>query len=551
MRIRKSAVCFLPLMLLLAGFALANPPRAQASLDACESRGCVLFLGECWCRTTSTFQTGGQRCGHGPNFAGSYYSVTGVGSADGCDSPALFSTARPCPGVLGTRDTSRTAQLASKFGLLAGGTEDCATNLALSGTLLAASLECWDNAERWQRTGTIVRCTNFECGNGQIHSPETCDEGFGTGGASGSACTEECSPTPCGAPVSKAADGIVTSDALFALRSAVGLESCNPRVCDLNRDLRVTTSDALTILQLAVGLDRERVCSNLFDITFRALSESNLKAVQAEVDYLDAPGEFVGSGSSVVCQQLVSDEGQGKAYSNNALDEFLFIAQGTTAAFNAGGRNYVRCRFEASPGATPLVSDFQITEALGQLAGSENTVAIDVSISAIEPVGCDTCPKTVFVTRAKFDGNLGTIAGADRECQNAARSASLPGRYLAWLADDTDTPAKRFSASAGPYQGVDGVVIANDWLDLTDGTLLARIRLDEFGDAIPDADNVWTNVSQDGGLDPDTQHCSNWNSIVGQGNVGQNSATDHRWTVEGSEPCSGSGNRTHLYCFQQ
>ena len=41
--------------------------------------------------------------------------------------------------------------------------------------------------------------------------------------------------------------------------------------------------------------------------------------------------------------------------------------------------------------------------------------------------------KTVFVTSATYDGNFGTLANADANCQGLADAAGLGGTYKAWL----------------------------------------------------------------------------------------------------------------------
>ena len=61
------------------------------------------------------------------------------------------------------------------------------------------------------------------------------------------------------APATAAA--IVTaSDALFILRAAVGSESCELCVCDVDSGGSVAASDALAVLQFAVGLDVTMSC---------------------------------------------------------------------------------------------------------------------------------------------------------------------------------------------------------------------------------------------------------------------------------------------------
>ena len=59
------------------------------------------------------------------------------------------------------------------------------------------------------------------------------------------------------------------------------------------------------------------------------------------------------------------------------------------------------------------------------------------------PAYADTKEKTVFVTSASSNGNIGGLAGADEKCQMEADgpdSIVPSGTYLAWLSDGTDSP---------------------------------------------------------------------------------------------------------------
>jgi len=69
-------------------------------------------------------------------------------------------------------------------------------------------------------------------------------------------------PCACGAPVTRYGNGTepLASDALFALRAAVGIGICALCDCDVNSDNKITASDALSILKRAVGQDVPLVC---------------------------------------------------------------------------------------------------------------------------------------------------------------------------------------------------------------------------------------------------------------------------------------------------
>ena len=100
------------------------------------------------------------------------------------------------------------------------------------------------------------------------------------------------------------------------------------------------------------------------------------------------------------------------------------------------------------------------------------------------PAYPDQHEKSVFVTNAKFNGNLGGLAGADAKCQAEADGpASIvpSGTYLAWLSDGFDSPDIRFTKSSHPYILPDGTKIAEDFTDLMDGSILHPINIDPTG----------------------------------------------------------------------
>nr|WP_276600615.1 hypothetical protein [Nannocystis sp. ILAH1] len=168
-------------------------------------------------------------------------------------------------------------------------------------------------------------------------------------------------------------------------------------------------------------------------------------------------------------------------------------------------------------------------------------------------------PRLVFVTSAKFDGNLGGLAGADMKCGTAGMTADpdLPATaWRAWLSDDSGSPSTRFdTAFSGWYQLVDGTPIAKGWSDLTDGNLLAAIDLTETGAASGSPKNAWSNTTT-AGATAGAHHCENWTSLEFDNNLkghfGATSATNSDWTHLGDALLNPTYcNITfHLYCFQ-
>ena len=163
---------------------------------------------------------------------------------------------------------------------------------------------------------------------------------------------------------------------------------------------------------------------------------------------------------------------------------------------------------------------------------------------------CDSAGScTVFATRSTTGGNLGGLSGADAICQSRAVEASLSGKYLAWLStSDGTSPATRFATATVPYVRVDGAIIADNWSDLTDGTLYNPIYLD--ADGYPVGATAWTGTNVDG--TPKGSNCNDWQSTDGGAQSGYPSATDYKWTAYENLPNVPCRNLTQaFYCFEQ
>ena len=159
------------------------------------------------------------------------------------------------------------------------------------------------------------------------------------------------------------------------------------------------------------------------------------------------------------------------------------------------------------------------------------------------------------------------MTGADAVCQARANEAGLPGTYKAWLsgASYSSSPASRFTRSTSlPYVRTDGAVVADDWADLTDGTIQNPINVDEDGVLRNSPSLVWSFTRIDGspGLFGNQNyscyngdcHCDNWTTTQ-TNNPTQGSAfskannVDFQWTDYSYANACGSNYR--LKCFQQ
>jgi len=203
---------------------------------------------------------------------------------------------------------------------------------------------------------------------------------------------------------------------------------------------------------------------------------------------------------------------------------------------------------------TPTCGDGTLNTLAGEACDDFNTLPGD---------GCSSdcrVERRVFATSAAYEGDLrfaidnpDMLAGiplADARCNALAIAAGLPPTFKAWLSDSLTSPSTRFDTSfSGLFRllSPDFPVVADGWLDLTDGQLAHPIDADETGALVVLQPNVLTNTAPDGSS-ASNQHCSAWtlndNSST---TIGQSSASDSTWTNLGESFCS---NAYRLYCFE-
>jgi len=149
------------------------------------------------------------------------------------------------------------------------------------------------------------------------------------------------------------------------------------------------------------------------------------------------------------------------------------------------------------------------------------------------------------------------VDGADNICNNRAAGAGLPGIYRAWITDTDDNtqPSTRFTHASVSYIRTDCAIVANNWADLTDGTILVPINRNESGGSITDGSLVFTNTNPDGTRTSNEGGftCQNWTiSDEGlQANYGIISSSElgAGWTATSTDHICNSQN--YIYCFQQ
>jgi WD40 repeat protein len=170
------------------------------------------------------------------------------------------------------------------------------------------------------------------------------------------------------------------------------------------------------------------------------------------------------------------------------------------------------------------------------------------------PAYADQPERTVFISRVSFNGNLGGLTGADTICQAEADGpASIvpSGTYLAWLSDGTDSPDTRFTKSSHPYMLPDRTKIAEDFTDLTNGSILHTINIDPTGKPIG-MKRYWTGTNSDGTTAKHLVTCDGWTAdplANFRGMAGRTDKSSTTWSSTGSG--LGCKRNLRLVCFQQ
>jgi hypothetical protein len=166
-----------------------------------------------------------------------------------------------------------------------------------------------------------------------------------------------------------------------------------------------------------------------------------------------------------------------------------------------------------------------------------------------------TRPKLIFMSSQRYSANLGGLDGADKKCQALAEAASRSGTFRAWLSTISMPASARLTHSSEPYVLVTGEVVANDWADLTRGTLrhavdqTENLRLtppDAVASCAPLA--FWTSTDERG-----SQYggdCMGWTMTSAEvaATLGVNSADFGEWSnfYDGSCDCSAP-----ILCLEQ
>ena len=171
--------------------------------------------------------------------------------------------------------------------------------------------------------------------------------------------------------------------------------------------------------------------------------------------------------------------------------------------------------------------------------------------------GCKECMRDrfIFATSVQYQGGkIDGLYGADQRCRTQAALAKLPNfaTYRAWLSDSTLSAADRLQHHRGRYTLVNGLLVAMDWDDLTDGQIENPINVSEYSQPA-DGSRVWTGTLSSGQPAFGTSFCFDWTATatnwdLEEGGTGIRNQTDALWSYLEPGDC---GSTAALYCVEQ
>jgi len=457
------------------------------------------------------------------------------------------------------------------FGSTCQGTDSCVT--CPSGMLLMGDGRCWPyacvgaeicgdkccaQAGSWCSSGSCVACPNggSRCGAGCCPSGTTCsdDEQYcltvvanpcltNNGGCdsrttcSNSNGTASCSACPSGysgsgasgcTDINECATNNGGCDSRVTCTNTPGGRACGACPSGYTGDGNTTCTAIVVPNPCATnngGCDALTTCSN-----------SNGTAACSA-----CPNGYSGSGTSG-CVDI--DE---CATNNGGCDAL------TTCSNNPGGHGCGDCPSGYS--GSGVMGCFDIDECATNNGGCGGMSTCSNNVGAPPTCTGMLAERRVFVTTQSFGTNLGGVAGADTRCQEAADAQVLGGRWRAWISDrNGNSPSQNLTPGAGPYRLLTGTVIANNWADLTDGTLAHGIDVYEDSTVAVGTQNVFTGTNTDGtALTSGGDLCLDW-TVAGAGpstRYGVNGVTDSTgayWSFRGTHWCD---QQYHLFCFEE
>lgn len=244
----------------------------------------------------------------------------------------------------------------------------------------------------------------------------------------------------------------------------------------------------------------------------------------------------------------------------------LFVASGVPTIVTISGTDFVpgsTVEFGVDTFVPTSISSSEVVVEIASSSAGTGDLRVVHPSGPSDAIGFAVAPavfRTVFVTSSTTRGDFGGIAAGDAICQSEASIAGLAGTYRAWLSESQDTPSPdspstTFTQSTIPYVTTHGRTVADDWADLTDGTLdvvLDRTATGEYaGGGESAGGGVWTGTNADGSSAlQSTETCDEWTNGATGGVFGRTTSAFEAWT-RASGPTAGCATSLRLYCFEQ
>jgi hypothetical protein len=200
-----------------------------------------------------------------------------------------------------------------------------------------------------------------------------------------------------------------------------------------------------------------------------------------------------------------------------------------------------------------------------------------LALGASAPVQAQQSPMSFFVTSVGLGkgGDLGGLAGADRQCQSLAQATGAGSKtWHAYLSTQGPSAVNaKDRVGTGPWFNAKGVQIASNVADLhsQNNKINKESALDEKGNIVngrgdqPNKHDMLTGTQQDGTAVPGAEDatCSNWtsstdgqgNAVVGHHDLNGNTNGPNFWNYSHKTPGCAPANLQRVggaglfYCF--
>lgn len=229
---------------------------------------------------------------------------------------------------------------------------------------------------------------------------------------------------------------------------------------------------------------------------------------------------------------------------------------GAGNSFEYGGCNELTCKWGPRCGDGQIDAPHEVCD-----PGDPNGQGEGIAVCDND---CRYEGRVVFLSSVTYDGSLGGLAGADKQCRTLAAKfdAARAYTYRAWLSDAEGSPQSRFAHGPEfdgvPYVLRSGVEVAADFTHLVTYGPWPGIELTDEGEVLT-FERVWTNTGVDGFPLTPTDHCDGWTASSNEaGRIGISGLpamspdldawkTFGQWTASDNTACF---KKWRLYCFE-